>query len=176
MITRLNKTHCLLAAVLSLSLTACQESAEQTADDVADASRERAQAVADAQRDFSKAIAKSDAEMRDAAADGAHAIRETAIDPDADAEQLAEVSDEAQQTLDQVSGEALARNAKAAFDLTVAEVEGNYRVAMERCEGLYVAYQRERCESKALMQRKQALARAKADLKIAQVEAEHLQG
>ncbi|MDZ4729886.1 MAG: hypothetical protein SH820_08095 [Xanthomonadales bacterium] len=107
-----------IIALVMLLLGGCSESATETSKDVGQAREKARDDVSAAQKDAVKDEDKAE-----------HKVAEAQQD-------YAETRADAQGNLNQVEADAMVTRANADYDVALAEMEGQHRIAIEKCDAL----------------------------------------
>jgi hypothetical protein len=138
-----------IVAIAALTLTGCQESADETAQDVSDARKEANENIADARTDANETMLTADENESDAI--------HTYANSDA----------KAQVKLRAAEADAISERARADYDLAIATSKGTHEVEVQKCDALDAGVDRTACKTTA----DAVLATATADAKARRDEA-----
>jgi hypothetical protein len=105
-------------ALAVLLLGGCSESANETSNDVSQAREKASKDASAAQQDANRSAEKAQHEVAEAKRD------------------YADTRNDAQDELNEAEADAMVTMAEADFDIMMAEVEGQHRIAIEKCDAL----------------------------------------
>ncbi|MDO9319814.1 MAG: hypothetical protein Q7V56_16685 [Gammaproteobacteria bacterium] len=142
-----------ITAIAFLTLTGCQETPSETAEDVAEAREDAAQDITSTRQDANQTVNNAQRDVVDARQD------------------LVRTDRNAVNEVTEAEAEVMIKTAHANYDVIKAEAEGRNEVAKERC-GAFTGASKDSCVSEAEMTLASSMAAATSDRDAALLAAE----